>query len=126
MERLACALVSVVATALTLMLFPVVTMLLSHGSGGPGQIEFGFLFYKLAFSKTGLITVLAAVAGFCLGSERMANIFSFFWGTHPFWADVRDYIEDQLAEFQANYNAPLCACGFLLAILIGVLLLNRT
>ncbi len=39
-----------------------------------------------AFSKFGLILVgLASVVGFVLGSERMAGVFSFFWGTHPVW-----------------------------------------
>ncbi len=36
---------------------------------------------------------IASAAGFLLGSERMANVFSFFWGTHEFWSRFRNKVE---------------------------------
>jgi len=86
-ERLAVAFVSAIACALTLVLFPIVLAMIGRGGG---EFEFGVLLYSFVFSKTGLLVVIGgAVIGFCLGAERMANILSFFWGTHSFWDRVR-------------------------------------
>src|SRR6266699_1063936 len=96
-ERLAVALVSGVAAVLTLFLFPVALALLGGGVGGGGELAFGAFFYTFVFSKVGLILVSgAAVAGFCVGSERMANVFSFFWGTHTLWARFGTYLNGKL------------------------------
>lgn len=122
-ERLVVALVSGVAAALTLALYPMVlvVLLLSHGSGSGGEFELGAYFYSFMFSKVGLILVIAAsVTGFCVGPERMANIFSFFWGTHSFWTRLGAYLDDKLSEFQTEHNAPLWLLIILLAILAVV------
>ena len=80
-ERLATAFVSVVAAALTLVILPWI-FAVKGSSGEP------FTIYGWIFSKYGLaIIASAAVAGFIFGSEKMANIFSFFWGTHPVWEE---------------------------------------
>lgn len=119
-ERLAVALVSGVAAALTLALYPLA--LLSHGAGSGGEFELGAYFYSFMFSKVGLILVIAAsVTGFCVGPERMANIFSFFWGTHSFWTRLGAYLDDKLSEFQTEHNAPLWLLIILLAILAVVI-----
>lgn len=121
-ERLAVALVSGVAAALTLTLYPLALVVFSRGAGGGGEFELGAYFYSFMFSKVGLVVVIAAsVAGFCVGAERMANIFSFFWGTHSFWTRLGEYLDDKLCEFQTKHNAPLWLLIILLAILAVVI-----
>ena len=76
-ERMATAFVSTVAAAATLLVLPWVFA--ANGRGAEPLI-----LYSWAFSKTGLVIIAtAAAAGFFLGSEQMANVFSLFWGTHP-------------------------------------------
>jgi len=44
--------------------------------------------YTLVFSKTGIVIIsVASVIGFSVGSERMANILSLCWVTHPAWKE---------------------------------------
>ena len=80
-ERVATAFVSIVAAALTLLVLP--WIFATKGSSGEP-----FTLYGWIFSKYGLaIIASAAAAGFIFGSEKMANAFSFFWGTHPVWEE---------------------------------------
>ena len=103
-ERLAVAIVSAIACALTLALFPIVIAMLGRGGG---EFEFGVLVYSFVFSKSGLFVIIGgAVVGFCVGAERMANIFSFFWGTHSFWDKAREFLDDKLSVLQTEHNAP--------------------
>lgn len=122
-ERLAVAFVSGVAAILTLALYPVALLVLGRGAGGGVEFDLGGQFYSIVFSKVGVVIVIAAsVAGFYVGSERMANIFSFFWGTHSCWARLGAYLNDKLSGLQEEYNVPLWLLVVLLAILVvGVL-----
>jgi hypothetical protein len=87
-ERLIVALVSAIVATLTLAMYPLAILFLGRGGG---ELELGAHFYAFLFSKSGLmVIVVASIVGFCVGSERMANIFSFFWGTHSFWARLDD------------------------------------
>lgn len=103
-ERLAVAFVSAIACALTLVLFPIVLAMIGRGGG---EFEFGVLLYSFVFSKTGLLVVIGgAVIGFCLGAARMANILSFFWGTHSFWDRAKVFLDDKLSVLQTEHSAP--------------------
>ena len=87
-ERLIVALVAAIAATLTLAMYPLA--ILFFGRGG-GEFELGAHFYAFILSRFGLVViVVASTVGFCVGSERMANIFSFFWGTHRFWERIDD------------------------------------
>lgn len=69
------------AAALTLLVLPWVFVAMGR-AGEPLAL------YAWVFSKVGLAIIsVATAAGFVLGSERMANVFSFFWGTHPVWEE---------------------------------------
>lgn len=118
-ERLAVAFVSAVAAALTLALYPLALTL--SGRGGGTEFELAAFLYRFVFSNVGLSIIIgAAVFGFLAGSERMTNIFSFFWGTHSFWSNVGD----QLDGLQTNHNAGLWFLLVLLAILAFVIYQN--
>lgn len=96
-ERLVDAFVSTFAAAATLLVLPWVFA----AKGGES-----FTLYVWIFSKMGLVIIAsAAVAGFLLGSEKMANAFSFFWGTHSIW---------QEEWFQK------CFLGLVIIVLVGV------
>ena len=104
LERIAVAFVSAVAAVLTLALFPIAILILGGGFGGGVEIEVGAAFYALAFSKVGVTIVgVAALTGFCVGGERMANSFSFFWGTHSIWSKLGAYIEDKTVEWNTEH-----------------------
>lgn len=80
-ERLATACVSTAASAITLVALPWVI-----SSIGPNSEA--FLLYDWIFSKLGIsVLIVSAITGFLLGSEKMANVFSFFWGTHSIWEE---------------------------------------
>lgn len=117
-ERLVVAMVSGVASALTLALYPLALIILGHGTGGGVEFELGAHFYSFVFWKVGLFVIISAsVVGFCVGAERMTNVFSFFWGTHEFWKKLGAYLDDKRNDFQEEHNAPL----WLLIILISAL-----
>jgi len=123
-ERLTVALVSGAAAGLTLFLFPVALALIGGGAGGGGELAFGALFYTFVFSKAGFIVVIsAAVVGFCVGSERMANVFSFFWGTHTLWARFGTYLKEKLGEWSVEYVIPRRILLGLLVVLLFVLVI---
>jgi hypothetical protein len=115
------AFVSALAAVLTLVLYPFTLTLIAGGRGGGPEFEFAAFLYRFVFSNVGLsIIVGASFVGFLVGSERMANIFSFFWGTHSFWSDVGDRVD----EFQTNHNIGLWVLVVLLAILAFVIYRN--
>ena len=121
-ERLAVAIVSAIACALTLALFPIVIAVI-----GGGEFEYAVLVYSFVFSKSGLLVVIGgAVVGFCVGSERMANILSFFWGTHSFWDKARDFLEDKLSVLQTERNAPTWLLFILLVAFASFFLFSYT
>ena len=103
-ERIAVALVSAVAAVLTLALFPI-ALLLIGGSGGGGGFELTAMYYAVMVSKPSIFIVLvAALTGFWVGPERMANIFSFFWGTHSVWSRLEAYLQEKLPD--RHYHTP--------------------
>ena len=80
-ERLATAFVSAIATAVTLFVVPLIFTMVG-GSYEPLAL------YAFIFSNTGIVIIsVASAIGFSFGSERMANILSIFWGTHPAWKE---------------------------------------
>jgi hypothetical protein len=119
-ERLAVAFVSAVAAAITLALYPVALILVVGGRGGGTEFQFVAL-YQFVFSNVGLSIIIgASVVGFLAGSERMADIFSFFWGTHSFWSNLGD----QLDGLQTDHNVAFWLLVVLLAILAFVIYQN--
>ena len=80
-ERVATAFISAIAAALTLFAYFIINAALA-AKAPSGQIHVSSLF----FSKlSAYIVGTASMVGFLSGSERMARIFSFFWGTHEIW-----------------------------------------
>jgi hypothetical protein len=80
-DRIATGVVSGVAAALTLLAYPLIL-------AGIGSDPQPVALYAYIFPGTGLTAILfASVLGFIVGSERMARVFSFFWGTHSVWED---------------------------------------
>jgi hypothetical protein len=81
-ERVVSAFIAALAAALTLCAYPLVMSFVANASEP-------YLLYGFVFSKIGAgILVLATIVGFAVGSERLADIFSFFWGTHPMWEEA--------------------------------------
>ena len=80
-ERVATAFISAVAAALTLFAYFIINIALSAKSAS-GQIPVSSFFFSRLSTY---IIVTASLIGFLSGSERMARIFSFFWGTHEIW-----------------------------------------
>ena len=79
-ERFVTAFVSALAAVVTLVCYFVINLVLASKSIS------GIPLVGIAFSKFGLPLVgLASAVGFVLGAERVASVFSFFWGTHPVW-----------------------------------------
>ena len=80
-DRFAAAVLSVIAAFFTLVAYFFIGVKLSAKSA------FGAEFiWSAAFSKGWLsIMVGAYILGFLLGSERLAEMFSIFWGTHDLW-----------------------------------------
>lgn len=97
-ERLAVALVSGVASALTLALYPLALIFFGRGTGAPDLVVhlYSFMSAKGAI----IVIVIASLGGFCLGLERMANIFALLWGTHKFWTIFAAYLEDKVNDFK--------------------------
>lgn len=89
-ERLAVAFVSGVAATLTLLIiFPLTVMFAGSGSSGNAGFDLVTDIYAFVFSRPGFLFICGtAITGFIMGPERMTNIFSFFWGTHPFWVRI--------------------------------------
>ena len=114
-ERIAVALVSAVAAMLTLALYPIVVLLIG-GSGGGGEFDLAAIYYAVLASKLSIFIVVAVtLIGFLVGSERMANVFSFFWGTHSMWSRVDAYLQEKLLG--RSYHTP----AWILVVLIVTL-----
>lgn len=78
-ERLATAFAAAFVTIITLLVLPWI-------AGFSGKSGETLMIYLWVFSKPGLVVVIGAAGlGFFLGSERMANVLSFFGGTHKIW-----------------------------------------
>lgn len=121
-ERVATAFVSAFAAAFTLALYPLAMLLLGTKAGGGGGFELGAIFYAFVFSKVGLAVVIgAAILGFCLGSERMASVFSFFWGTHTLWERLEAYLDDRTSALRTDYKVFFWYLAILFAILTFVI-----
>lgn len=124
-ERVVVALVSALLAGLTLVLLPIAFVLTTRGMGGGMEFDIGAIAYAVVFSKAGIaIVVVAAVTGFLVGSERMANIFSFFWGTHGLWSRCGAYIDDKLWQLTNDeHNKVLKALIILaVALLVGAMI----
>jgi hypothetical protein len=114
-ERLIVAFVSAVAATLTLAIYPLALIILGGGAGGGGEFELGAHFYSFIFSKFGLAVIVgASIVGFFTGAERMANIFSFFWGTHNFWSRFNEYLHDKSENLQTEHSVSNWVLGLLL------------
>ena len=104
-ERLIVTCVSAVAATLTLAIYPLALIILGGGAGGGGEFELGAHFYSFIFSKFGLAVIVgASIVGFFTGAERMANILSFFWGTHNFWSRFNEYLHDISENLQTEHS----------------------
>lgn len=125
-ERFAVAVVSSIFAALTLFLYPLVLSFFagSHGGGGgPGVVDVFAVYYRLLFSKVGLLlTVAAGVLGFFLGPERMATVFGFLWGTDPWWSRASEKMAERLSWIHDGYSVPdwvavtiVCVLGLVVA-----------
>jgi hypothetical protein len=103
-DRLAVAFVSGVAATLTLLLFPIALSIFvgAASAKGAGLI---FLYYTYVFSKTGLFIISSAsIAGFLLGPDRIATLFSFFWFTHPFWRRLENNLNESVDSPHSDFK----------------------
>jgi len=80
-ERIATAFISALAAALTLLAYFVLNAVFAAKSGSNLPLVPTMIFSKLS----AYIICAAALAGFLIGSARMVNIFSVFWGTNQIW-----------------------------------------
>src|SRR5262245_57333511 len=83
--RLAVAFCSAVLAGVTLVVITVIVMYLEGRATSTGTL------LRLAIEWGPAAVVAVAVLGFVFGGERMANFFSFLWGTHPVWARIHDW-----------------------------------
>jgi hypothetical protein len=72
-DRLACALVSAVLALVTASILSLVLLLRAEA--------WATYFWSHAFPLVVILVCAAAIAGFSLGPERMANVFGIVWGT---------------------------------------------
>ena len=64
-------------------------------TGNVGAFDFMGTYYSIVLSTFGLVVVaLVSIAGFILGPDRLAEVFSFFWGTHEVWTRIVASIEE--------------------------------
>ena len=114
-ERTAVAFVSAVLAAVTLFLYPLALSFVesSSGSGGGNVLGLFGSYYQFLFSKVGLFVIIGvAVSAFFIGPDRMASVFSFFWGTHEFWPRL----EEKLNEWRDEHFSE----GWLLIVLMAI------
>lgn len=125
-ERFAVAIVSMMFAALTLLLYPLALSLFasSHGGGGgPGVFDFFAVYYRVLFSRVGILVILGAgLSGFVLGPERMATVFGFLWGTDPWWSRANAKLEARLAWLQDSYSVPTWVTFVIFGVLLVALL----
>jgi hypothetical protein len=82
-ERLTTALLAALLAAVTLFAYLIFAAIFVV-RGAPMSDIFGAAFSWWAVA----IIAVAAIIGFALGSERIAEVFSFFWGTHEVWREA--------------------------------------
>jgi len=80
-ERVVTAIVSAVTAALTLLAYFIINFALAAKSMSGMPLVSSFFFSKFS----AYIVATATIVGFVVGTERMAQLFSFFWGTHEIW-----------------------------------------
>ena len=120
-ERIVVSCISALAAAVTLFLYPVALIFIGEPAASGGTFQLGWAFYTLVCSKIGAFLVIgAAAAGFFAGAERMANIFSFFWGTHSIWQRFARFLEEQAGDFEAAKDGHIWLLVFLLVIFVAV------
>jgi hypothetical protein len=86
--------------------------------GGFIAIEAAPAWYSLIASNIGLVIVgLAATTAFFVGADRMANVFSFFWGTHSIWYRIGNRISNW-SESYGERSVPLWVTVALFGILL--------
>lgn len=116
-ERLVVVCVSAIFAAITLLLYPIALFFFGLPAAGGGTFLLGAAIYALVFSRIGLLVIIvSATVGLFAGRERMADIFSVFWGTHSLWQRVRDHLEEDESRFKQSNLL------WLLAILLFTLL----
>lgn len=93
-ERIATAFISAITAALTILAYFVITFTLAAAKSttAPGLVS-SFFFTKFS----AYMVVTATVVGFLVGSDRMARLFSFCWGTHEIWE--REWFQKLWAAF---------------------------
>jgi hypothetical protein len=79
-DRLVIAFASGLTAFTTIVIYFVVA---SVGIAREGEFDFIPVIYEFLKKFGKYPVILAAGAGFIVGPEKMAEIFSFFWGTHP-------------------------------------------
>ena len=109
--RLAVAACSAFVTGVMLLVIPLVLAI--GGAAGEPLVLYAFVFSKWG----GAVFLAAAVLGFALGSERMANFFAIVWGTHPLWSEVGGRLEDWREEHRSG--AAILGFG-LVAVVVGI------
>jgi hypothetical protein len=119
-ERLAIALVSAVLAAMTVVLLPFLLAISGAGIGGFLALEAGAGWYGVMVSEIGVVIIVsAAVTGFVVGGDRMANIFSFFWGTHSLWQRLGDRIHHWMERY-GERSVPLWVTAALFAAILVI------
>lgn len=125
-ERLIVAFVTGVATLLTLLVLPIGFGIFAGSVSAKALVGVSPIYYGYVFSKAGVLTVLgAAIAGFLLGADRIATIFSFFWFTHPFWRRLGNNLNENIDSPHSDFT-PLrwILLAVLLVLVIIVFLLQ--
>lgn len=124
-DRLAAAFVSGVAATLTLLLFPI-AMSIFIGAVSAKGAGLMLLYYTYVFSKTGLLIISSAfIAGFLLGPDRIATLFSFFWFTHPFWKRFENNLNESVDSPPSDFKLSRWILFGLLIVLVVIVFLLR-
>lgn len=113
-NRIAVALGSAMAALVTLLAWAAILVAI----GARADLGIVPFIGMVVFSKAGVLLVaLAALAGFLLGGERMAEIFSVLWGTHPRWKSLGAWLGERFDALDREVPVPIWAA------MLGLLLL---
>ena len=103
-SRLAAALICAVAAAVTLFVWSGLLLLFA---GEARSLASAKLIATVVYSETGLAIIgAAALAGACLGGDRMVEFFSVLWGTHPIWSRVGTWVSEKIEPLTIEYHPP--------------------
>ena len=103
-SRLAAALICAVAAALTLLVWSSILLLFASEARSLAGVR---LIVAVVYSETGLAIIgAAALAGACIGGDRMAEFFSVLWGTHPVWSKVGTWLTEKIEPLNIEYHPP--------------------